>query len=449
MHQLLVRRGVRKRAPRGCPSGCRPAGAVFAPASFASFAGVGRGPPGAKERPEGGRRRDVSSRARGDEETVLPVSSARAGGASDDGGGGGATAACRSFLAFLRGNYFLLGMLGGVAAASAAPWIGCTGGPLRPEFTVNKVAVRAMFLISGLNLPLGKLRDALTNYRANALIQAFIFVVAGAAVALIFGPALNALGILTPRLVDGLVVLACLPTTIGSGVALTQAADGNVAVALFHAVFSNLAGIAITPALIFAYLGANAGGVGGVGEASGAVAKLVSTVLVPVLAGMAIRAVPGVGDTLSSKPIKGKLKLTSDLIILAIIYNTFCNTFKTGFGVATGEVTALGLVLAVFLVVYKAAVFLAARAVGLSNKDVVAAVFMGSQKTLAFGLPLIKALFESSPDLVSFCLPALVYHPMQIALGSALVPRLREFVAKGEGIPEENASRAESSIKPA
>ena len=69
----------------------------------------------------------------------------------------------------------------------------------------------------------------------------------------------------------------------------------------------------------------------------------------------------------------------------------------------------------------------AARAAGLANRDAVSAVYMGSQKTLAFGLPLIKALFEGSPELVWFCLPALMYHPMQIALGSALVPRLREF----------------------
>jgi sodium/bile acid cotransporter 7 len=99
------------------------------------------------------------------------------------------------------------------------------------------------------------------------------------------------------------VVLACLPTTIGSGVALTQSAGGNVAVSLFHAVFSNLAGIAITPFLIFAYLGGT-GALGGVGSPSDAVAKLVSAVLVPVVAGMAIRALPGVGKRLGSKAVK-------------------------------------------------------------------------------------------------------------------------------------------------
>jgi len=158
---------------------------------------------------------------------------------------------------FLVANYFLVGMLVGVALAYLAPSLGATGGPLRPEFTVNQVMIRAMFLISGLNLPLTELKKAVTNVKANALIQAFIFGLPAAATAYFLGPALKAAGVLTPRLVDGLVVLACLPTTIGSGVALTTAAEGNVAVSLFHAVFSNLAAIFITPALIFFYIGAD------------------------------------------------------------------------------------------------------------------------------------------------------------------------------------------------
>ena len=330
---------------------------------------------------------------------------------------------------FARDNYFLVGMLSCVAAASLAPEFGANGGPLRPEITVNKIAVRAMFLISGMNLPLAELRAAVTNVRANLLIQTFIFGVAGVVVALAAGPALSALGLLTPRLIDGLVVLACLPTTIGSGVALTNAAEGNVAISLFHAVFSNLAGIAVTPALIFLYLGADGAAVGSAGAAAG---KLASQVLGPVLVGMAIRSAPSFAASLGSKPVKSKLKLASDGIILAIIYNTFCNTFKGGFGVAAGEVSALFAILAALLAAYKAAIFFAANAVGLARRDAVAAVYMGSQKTLAFGLPLIKALFEGSPDLAWLCLPALVYHPMQIALGSALVPRLRSWASEGE-----------------
>ena len=40
---------------------------------------------------------------------------------------------------------------------------------------MNKIAVRAMFLISGMNLPSPNSEPAVTGVRANLLIQTFIF----------------------------------------------------------------------------------------------------------------------------------------------------------------------------------------------------------------------------------------------------------------------------------
>lgn len=337
-----------------------------------------------------------------------------------------------SVAAFAKANYFLLGMFACVFVAAACPSLGANGGPLKPEVTINKLAVRLMFLISGLSLPLDDLRSAVTNVKANALIQFFVFGFAGLATAFGIAPALTKVGILNHELVNGLIVLACLPTTIGTGVALTNASSGNVAVAIFHAVFSNLAGVVVAPALIFFYLGSDAAAATAVDLTAASVSKLAYAVLLPVLVGMMIRASPTFGASVATKPTKARLKLASDAIILSIVYNTFCNTFQSGFGVSGGEVTALTLVLCVLLAGYKACVFVAARAAGLARKDVVAATFMGSQKTLAFGLPLIKALFGESPDLVWFCLPVLVYHPLQTFVGSALVPKLRAFAEQGE-----------------
>ena len=120
-------------------------------------------------------------------------------------------------------------------------------------------------------------------------------------------------------------------------------------------------------------------------------------------------------------------------MILAIVYNTFCNTFASGFGVPASEITALFFVLSSLLCAYKAAIFLVARYVArLSPEDVVAATFMGSQKTLAFGLPLVKALFDGNPDpCVALSPDARVPPHADRAPGSALVPKLRAFAAKG------------------
>ena len=74
-------------------------------------------------------------------------------------------------LNFATQNYFLLGMCFAVFAAYLHPGFGANGGPLKPEITVSKLAVRVMFLISGLSLPLTELRAAVANVKANLLIQ--------------------------------------------------------------------------------------------------------------------------------------------------------------------------------------------------------------------------------------------------------------------------------------
>jgi sodium/bile acid cotransporter 7 len=94
--------------------------------------------------------------------------------------------------------------------------------------------------------------------------------------------------------------------------------------------------------------------------------------------------------------------------------------------------------------------FVAHKVLKLNRDNVVAATFMGSQKTLAFGLPLIKALFGASTDLAWFCLPILVYHPLQTFLGTAMVPILREFVESGSrrvdvSVDESSVSGGEGS----
>ena len=146
---------------------------------------------------------------------------------------------------------------------------------------------------------------------------------------------------------------------------------------------------------------------------------------------MAIRSAPSFAASLGSKPVKAKLKLASDGIILAIMYNTFCNTFKGGFGVAA-EVSALFAILAECLVWHEAScIFFAANAVKPARRDAVAAVYMGSQKTLAFGLPLIKALFEGARIRRGCASPRWCTIPCR-SRSAALVPRLRSWASEGE-----------------
>lgn len=68
------------------------------------------------------------------------------------------------------------------------------------------------------------------------------------------------------------------------------------------------------------------------------------------------------------------------------------------------------------------------------GKDAVAATFSASQKTLAFGLPLINTIFAGSSNLASYCAPIMLVHPIQLLIGSFVVPYFKQFT----GIIEES-----------
>lgn len=56
-------------------------------------------------------------------------------------------------------------------------------------------------------------------------------------------------------------------------------------------------------------------------------------------------------------------------------------------------------------------------------------LFGCTQKTIALGIPLILAIFGNSDNVGMYTLPVLIWHPMQLVVGSTLAPRLRKFVA--------------------
>ena len=64
-----------------------------------------------------------------------------------------------------------------------------------------------------------------------------------------------------------------------------------------------------------------------------------------------------------------------------------------------------------------------ARAARLSPEDEIAAVFCGSKKSLASGLPLAQILFSGSDSFGLIVLPIILYNQVQILLGSVVAKR--------------------------
>ena len=318
------------------------------------------------------------------------------------------------------------------AAAAAAAWTLASRGAASAASDgvlasgaggLEKYAIAALFFIAGVGLPVGILKDAAGDVPLNAFTQSFVFVfpVALAAVAV---PELVSSGWVDPRTGNGLFILAALPTTVGSGVAFTRSADGNFSAALLNSLASNLAGIFLTPALIHAYLGADSSV-----NAIDAASKLLLEAFVPVVLGMSTRLIPGVAERADGS-LKEPTKRLSDVILIGIVAKAFLTAEQSEAGsLDLTFTTHLLSVLMAFMVVHKGAIFLAASSVPtFRRRDVVSALYMGSHKTLAFGLPLITTTFEGDPNLPAYLLPLVLYHPMQILVSSLLVPALRRYV---------------------
>jgi hypothetical protein len=89
-------------------------------------------------------------------------------------------------------------------------------------------------------------------------------------------------------------------------------------------------------------------------------------------------------------------------------------------------------------------------------------LFGATHKTVAMGLPLISAIYDGNPNVGLYSLPLLCWHPLQLLLGSLLVPRLAAFVkreeerlgivdgkAPGEGTASGTEQEAQPSTDPA
>ena len=64
--------------------------------------------------------------------------------------------------------------------------------------------------------------------------------------------------------------------------------------------------------------------------------------------------------------------------------------------------------------------------------DRIAILFCATQKTAAFGVPMITTLYEESSNLGLYTVPLLLFHPMQLVIDSLLVSPLQKRVLEYE-----------------
>jgi len=332
----------------------------------------------------------------------------------------------------LKIDPFLPALVAVVVLALIWPQPGMTGGVLHADRAATW-GIGVIFFLYGISLATRRLLESATRWRLHLVVQFATFGLFPLIVVLAM-PLINR--VMPEEVGIGFFFLAALPSTVSSSVAMTSLARGNVAVAIFNASISSLIGVFVTPLLMAWYLHAT-GGTVALGDV---ILKLVLIVILPLVAGQLVR--PLLLDWVEKHRVV--VKVADRAVILAIVYNAFCDSVAEGVWSGRSALILAEIVVGVgllFAVVYLL-VGLFCRLVGFNHPDTTAVLFCASKKSLATGLPIAKVMFGAVPQLSLIITPIMIYHFMQLVIVGVIAGRR---AARGEVL---EAMAAEEAAEP-
>ncbi|CAN6452503.1 unnamed protein product [Victoria cruziana] len=311
------------------------------------------------------------------------------------------SACMQPVLDFAVANFLPIALLSGISFGLSNPGPGC----LAHKYSLSKFSTFGIFLISGLML-----RDA----EIAAAKEAWPAGLFGVVSILFFTPLASQLVLklqLTPQeFVTGLAIFCCMPTTLSSGVALTQLVGGNAALALSMTVISNLIGIMIVPFTLSNFLAAGTG----VSVPSGQLFRsLILSLLLPLILGK----VPWIQIS-KSRSLLLMVKPTIFLVAVgmaALIHLAFLlwNALAIqGLNIAFGN----------------------DESVFTKKENARAVILVASQKTLPVMVAVVEQLGGAMGEAGLLVLPCVAAHINQIIIDSFLV----NYWLRGDGINKES-----------
>ena len=317
-------------------------------------------------------------------------------------------------------DWFLLGMVAAVGLASVAPDWGRSDGPLRMG-QVTDVGVFVLFFLHGMGLSTDNLKSGASRWKLHLLVQSCTYVLFPlwwALGALLLGPWISR------DLLMGFFFLAVLPSTVSSSVALTAAARGHVAAAVLNATLSTLLGVFLTPLLVSLVMGADSGAL----DVGATMLKVAQMLLLPFVLGHLLR--PWLAAWFAKvKPITS---VFDKAVIVLMVWSAFSDSVADGLWTRHGPLLLAQAVVGslIFLLPMLWFTRRAARALGFDVEDEIVAVFCGSKKTLASGMPMAKLLFGGSAAMGVLVLPIMIYHQIQLFVCAVMA---RRYAARGDG----------------
>ncbi|KXO73982.1 bile acid:sodium symporter family protein [Brucella anthropi] len=310
----------------------------------------------------------------------------------------------------MRLDPFLILMIAAVVLATLFP---ATGNAADVVSMLGTIGVALLFFGHGAALSHKAIVSGLKQWQLHGFIFATTFIVFPLIVQpLRFVPE----SILPSDLVLGFIYLGVLPSAISSSIAYTAMARGNVPAAVCNSAGSNVFGLLLTPLLMTIFMRSS-----GSIDLGQALRDVVIELLLPFGLGQACHR--WLGSFLST--CKHWLENYDQSVIVLIIYSAFSRSVTAGLWQV---LPPSGLIMAIVLCVVLLAgvigfTMLGSRWLGFTREDEIAAVFCGSKKSLASGLPLAQVLFAGLPGFGMIVLPIMLYNQIQILVGAVLARR--------------------------
>jgi sodium/bile acid cotransporter 7 len=309
---------------------------------------------------------------------------------------------------------FIVGLITAVILATVLP---CHGEGAVLFGVITNAAIALLFFLHGAKLSREAILNGIGNWRLHLTVLASSFVMFP-----LIGVALRAgLGnwVSAPML-DGVLFLCLLPSTVQSSIAFTSIAHGNVPAAVCSASASNVIGMFVTPILVGVLLASQAATGQGGGLPLGAVGAILLQLLAPFILGHLSRP-------LTAKWIhryKPLVNLVDRGSILLVVYTAFSAAIVEGLWskLSLGDLVLVTVLDGAVLFFALFATTFGARRLGFNRPDEIAIVFCGSKKSLASGVPMAGVLFPAA-TVGLMIVPLMLFHQMQLMVCAMLARR--------------------------
>jgi sodium/bile acid cotransporter 7 len=308
--------------------------------------------------------------------------------------------------------WFITGLvlMSAVTMADRHEWTVWAGRWLKNHSGPNMV-IFLIFLFSGTTLDARLLRKGLKDFNATWTALMLIFVLSPLlALACQYLP-------LDVQILTGLYLVAVMPSTLSSGVVMTDSAGGNMAHALFVTILANAMAVFTIP-VVLSFMLTTLGDHRSIEIDKAAImTKIALLVLLPLVIGMFIQS------TCRNRiaAMQPNVQIINQLLILTIVWMGMCQSRATIVTSGHAVLPVAALVFGFHLILVTLA-FAATKIIKIGPGRRESVIFMGGQKTLPLSVILQVSLF---PDYGLALVVCVTHHIIHLMMDAYLVEKIK------------------------